>query len=183
MPKSKYMSGQKNYLSKCPVEECPIMSSERFNLMMAIVIIRAQSYVELVRDMDSQKAFATVLNELAIRAVQGYTGIPDDLIGYSDPIPEVEEIVRHWTTEGYKRIRAHKTPAVNESSTGPPGDREAQLSPILKSKGFTPGGWATAAGLDPSVVYDYLAGKSNPRPSTRKTLAEALGMKPDDLPE
>lgn len=60
--------------------------------------------------------------------------------------------------------------------------RRRVIMPILAKKGFTRGGWALEAGVDPSVVYDYLAGRSNLSPWSRKQLAEALGLSPDELP-
>lgn len=63
------------------------------------------------------------------------------------------------------------------------GARKAFMRPILREKGMTPSRWATKAGVDPSVVYDYLKGTSNPRPESRKVLAQAIGLKVSELPE
>ena len=61
--------------------------------------------------------------------------------------------------------------------------RKAVIDPLLEAKDWTPNKWATKAGLDPSVAYDYLAGKSNPRRENRRALAEALGLKYQDFPQ
>lgn len=61
--------------------------------------------------------------------------------------------------------------------------RSAFVTPILKKKGMTPSRLATKAGVDPSVVYDYLSGKSNPRPDNRNLLAEVLGIDESKLPD
>jgi len=60
--------------------------------------------------------------------------------------------------------------------------RRAYVQPHLQRRGLTVSSWADAAGVDPSVAYDYLSGKSNPRPESRRALAEALGASPQDLP-
>ena len=61
--------------------------------------------------------------------------------------------------------------------------REAVVLPILRAKGMTRSRWATNAGVDPSVVYDYLKGVSNPRPESRNALAEVLGLRESELPK
>jgi hypothetical protein len=61
--------------------------------------------------------------------------------------------------------------------------RSEKVKPILKVKGWTQNKWAGKAGVDPSVVYDYLKGTSNPRPESRNALAEALGVSEHELPE
>lgn len=59
--------------------------------------------------------------------------------------------------------------------------RKEVILPVLKEKGISQSRWADRAGVDPSVVYDYIAGKSTPRPENRKALAQAIGL--PDLPE
>jgi ribosome-binding protein aMBF1 (putative translation factor) len=61
--------------------------------------------------------------------------------------------------------------------------RTEYLIPILKEKGWTQSKWASETGIDPSIVYDYMKGLSNPRPKTRNDLADALGIKRSELPE
>jgi hypothetical protein len=60
--------------------------------------------------------------------------------------------------------------------------RRAYIDPLLEKHGWTPNGWATKAGLHPSIIYEYLRGKSNPRAETRRTLAQALGVGVSELP-
>ena len=59
--------------------------------------------------------------------------------------------------------------------------RVAVIEPLLAEKGLTRSKWAAKAGVDPAVVYDYLAGKSSPRPDNRKALAETIDL--PKLPE
>jgi hypothetical protein len=60
--------------------------------------------------------------------------------------------------------------------------REQILRPILEKKGFSIHDWATAADVDFHTANNYLKGHSNPYQSTRKKLADALGIAVEDLP-
>jgi hypothetical protein len=115
----------------------------------------------------------------------------------------------HWLSahaerEAWARTAAGGFPKPNEAgTTGPSEDkpngtnagpavsttanggavRRAVLDPILQQKGYSRSKWATVAGVDPSVVYGYLKGTSNPNPESRKALAEAIGLSVDALPK
>jgi hypothetical protein len=60
--------------------------------------------------------------------------------------------------------------------------RRAAIEPLLKANGFSQAKWANIAGVDTSVVYDYMSGSSQPRPESRNALAGALDLKEPDLP-
>jgi hypothetical protein len=62
------------------------------------------------------------------------------------------------------------------------GRRRIVLEPLLKAQGISAPQWADRAGVNQSVAYDYLNGKTDPRPPNRKALAEALGLDAEDLP-
>jgi hypothetical protein len=95
-----------------------------------------------------------------------------------EPLGVTEEVVEQPAIGSQEPVST----ALIMAASAPQGVREIKLRPILDKKGFSSNGWATAAGLDPSVVYDYLKGKTSPRPDTRKKLAEALGIALDDFP-
>jgi len=57
------------------------------------------------------------------------------------------------------------------------------VTPILASKRWTRGHWATKAGVGKNSVYEYLNGKRNLSLANRQALAEELGLKPEDLPD
>jgi len=63
------------------------------------------------------------------------------------------------------------------------GKRKAFVEPILRRKGMTASQLATKAGFDPSVIYDYLSGKSRPRPGSRNEIAEVLEVSEPELPD
>jgi hypothetical protein len=98
--------------------------------------------------------------------------LPDtlpDMNGATEPKPD-------------ESTSADAGPAVVASGTAG-ADRRAVLEPILRDKGYSRSRWAYLAGVDPSVVYDYMKGDSNPNPESRKVLAGAIGLPVDDLPK
>lgn len=60
--------------------------------------------------------------------------------------------------------------------------RMAVVMPRLKELGFSKETWAGEADVDRRTVVDYLKGRTEPRPETRKKMAEALGWTPSVLP-
>jgi len=61
--------------------------------------------------------------------------------------------------------------------------RQAVVMPILASKRWKRGRWATEAGVGKNSVYEYLDGRRTLTDDNRKAMAEVLGLKPTDLPE
>jgi hypothetical protein len=60
--------------------------------------------------------------------------------------------------------------------------RQAVVMPILNSKRWTRGKWATEAGVGKNSVYEYLAGKRKLSDDNREAMAEVLGLKREQLP-
>lgn len=60
--------------------------------------------------------------------------------------------------------------------------REEFLRPMLKTKGLSVHGWARKANVDFHTADNYLKGKTKPNPDTLKSLADALGLKVEELP-
>ena len=94
------------------------------------------------------------------------------------PIPTDFEAVAEMESAGrlHSRRRSSKKLTKKAKAELQARKRMAVLDPILERKGMTKNGWATKAGYDPSVVYDYCNGRSNPRPNTRNDLAKAIGI-------
>jgi hypothetical protein len=61
--------------------------------------------------------------------------------------------------------------------------RKAAVLPILISKGWKRGKWATKAGVSKNSVYEYLEGKRALSDENRKAMAEVLELKPEELPD
>ena len=79
---------------------------------------------------------------------------------------------------------ASPLPAAEESSQGVrAAARKAVVMPILASKRWKRGKWATKAGVGKNSVYEYLEGRRTLSDENRKAMAEALGLEPTDLPE
>lgn len=62
-------------------------------------------------------------------------------------------------------------------------DRKAFVLRILDKKGWSILDWANESGVDFHTANDYVNGKTNPYRSTRKKLADSLGINVDDLPK
>jgi hypothetical protein len=60
--------------------------------------------------------------------------------------------------------------------------RRAVVMPILKARRWSRGKWVTAAAVGKNCIYEYLDGKRNPGEENRRAMAEALDLKPEDLP-
>jgi lambda repressor-like predicted transcriptional regulator len=58
---------------------------------------------------------------------------------------------------------------------------KTSLKALLKQRGLSTHGWATQAGVDFHTADDYLKGKTKPYPDTLKKLADALGIKVEEL--
>jgi hypothetical protein len=61
--------------------------------------------------------------------------------------------------------------------------RQKAVMPILQGKRWKRGRWATKSGVGKNCIYEYLDGTRNPNTENRQAMAEALGLKPEDLPE
>jgi lambda repressor-like predicted transcriptional regulator len=66
---------------------------------------------------------------------------------------------------------------------GEPGaHRESIIEPILKQKGWSILDWANEARVDYKTAAGYLNGTTKTYRSSRKKLADALGIAPEALP-
>jgi len=99
-----------------------------------------------------------------------------------DVIPQIHQSPG-WLEHLDDRARcADSSPAGEEKDIRDRAQRRAAvIEPLLKDRNLTKSKWADEAGVDPSVVYDYMAGKSNPRPENRRAMAGAIGGQ--DLPD
>lgn len=77
--------------------------------------------------------------------------------------------------------------ATEDGASGPdgwqPGARAAFVKPKLDSKGWSVLDWANECGVDFHTASDFLKDKTNPYRSTRKKLAEGLGVAVEELPK
>lgn len=70
----------------------------------------------------------------------------------------------------------------SQKAESKPTARKVLLSPVLKNNGLSIRDWASKANVSFDTARDYLNGKSDPYPSTRKKLADALGIRVEDFP-
>jgi hypothetical protein len=164
-------------------------TAERLIVAIDIFDIHAREYLKLVSDMEAQNAFEVILDECVNTAWKNYCGYPADAI-----LPDVTSVAylelrdrkSHWLAEGFRKL-ARKSAETAETQTVTQlvvkQSRRQFIEPLLSKKGLSPSKWASRAGVDPSVVYDYLNDTSDPRPDSRKALAGVLGLEPSELPE
>ena len=103
---------------------------------------------------------------------------------------------RHWggykrTIEELKRFEAERDRLIKSNQPqsiatklgkAASDTREEQLRSMLDDRGFSIHDWAKRAGVDFHTADNFLKGKTKPYKSTRKKLADALGVKVEDLP-
>lgn len=114
-----------------------------------------------VRFKDEQKARPNL--------AQPFHRVRDDLRRLLDSFP---------TTEAVKPIAAEQS-----ANGGGDGARAAVIAPILKKKGWSILDWAKNSAVDFHTANDFLKDKTNAYRSTRKKLAESLGVSVEDLPK
>jgi hypothetical protein len=61
--------------------------------------------------------------------------------------------------------------------------RQEVVMPRLREKRWKRGRWVTESGVSKNSVYEYLEGKRTLSVENRKAMAEALDLKPEDLPD
>jgi hypothetical protein len=104
-------------------------SKARLQYVLSLFDIRAGAFWELVSDMPTQNAFILVLGSSERAAWEEYTGWPIEVARPASAESEADMTaiharVRHWTTEGYKRLAQSNaegtTPGAAETSTDHP---------------------------------------------------------------
>jgi hypothetical protein len=80
---------------------------------------------------------------------------------------------------GNRSLKAMKSRSAKPAASNA---RESFLRPILDEKGFSVHDWARTAGVDFHTANDYLYGRTRPYKSTRKKLADAIGLGVEKLP-
>lgn len=106
-----------------------------------------------------------------------------------------------WRAEALRRAAAGQltyaeSPGEMESESAPSRDslgadvtkvgasaREGFVMPILKKKGWSILDWANESKVDYHTAQGYLKGQTNPYLSTRRKLADALGVPVEELPQ
>jgi hypothetical protein len=88
-----------------------------------------------------------------------------------------------------KRVRKNDSPSTARDDSAARGKAERAkarrkvVKPLLDAKGWSIQEWATNSNVDFHTANDYWNGDTNPYPSSRKKLAESLGLQPSELPE
>jgi hypothetical protein len=77
----------------------------------------------------------------------------------------------------FAKARTATNAPLEEQSPRPGNERQKFVQPLLEAKGWSIHDWAKNASVDFHTANNYLKGKTNPYPNTRKKLADALGVR------
>jgi len=119
-------------------------------------------------------AFGTHLNRLAARL--------EEQIGQSMRALTDRKLDDSAISHGHNRNRSFKDIKSGSARAARGNERQTFLRPILEGKGFSVHDWAKTAGVDFHTANDYLNGETTPYKSTRKKLADAIGIGVERLP-
>jgi hypothetical protein len=159
---------------------------------------QARAFLPLVTNADLLKAYEDFLTFRRDLAWHEFTGHPPELLpAVGTSMVAFEEKLhgreQAWASKARERIalqhdeKAKPAPPAEESERERGGGREssrkAVVEPILGKKGWSILDWASHAYVDYHTANDYLKGKTKPYSSTRKKLAECLGLQPEELPQ
>ena len=95
---------------------------------------------------------------------------------------ENEDVVAA-TRHGIRHLQLNVESAGEPPDRKRPNKRELFVNPVLDKKGWSLLNWAQASNVDFHTVQNYLSGKTKSYKSTRKQLAESLGVDVQNLPE
>lgn len=126
------------------------------------------------------------IRESTVKALIGL--VPETCVGCWTWEEQLHLTIKQWladtdTPKSPPTMIQNSATPESAPDTGKSLARKAFAEPRLLGLEMTRNQWAARAGINPSMVYDYLSGKSNPRPATRKLLADALGVNVLDLPK
>jgi lambda repressor-like predicted transcriptional regulator len=193
------------YNASTAVNRCEIPSDRYFGLDPGFVAetirIHAAAHEELLRSpeqrRDVQITFARQMFDLLMQgnetwsrdeierrarhharfAREYYFREPLFTLEESDLLRELLELqVSRWVGIALER----ETKAATNSPES--NLRQQVVQPHLARLGWSAFAWSQHAGVDPNTATDYLAGRRRPNQTTRKKLAEAIGLEPEQLP-
>jgi hypothetical protein len=111
------------------------------------------------------------------------SSIPDPYLFVPFPVPaDSGKDAAGQLTVGEPKSILSESGAGEMATTGEAVARAAFVKPLLAEKGWSPLDWANAASVDFHTVNDYLKGTTKPYSSTRKKLADSLGVHVQDMP-
>jgi hypothetical protein len=112
-------------------------------------------------------------------------------VTFDDDTVEVKDLAQpfHRVRDDLRRllhglpVASSLEPQAPAEGGGPASNRDGFVNSILKTKGWSILDWANKAVVDYHTANNYLKGTSNPYPSTRKKLADSLGVDVGKLPK
>ncbi len=130
---------------------------------------------------DIEKEFRPKLSKAALRLIKRTFGSVEGRIIGSVDRAKLAGRIAHWQAEAISQARNAPSPGVSDSRQ--PGARAAFVMPILDSKGWSILDWANECNVDFHTANDFLRDRTKSYRSTRKKLAEGLGVPVESLPK
>jgi hypothetical protein len=107
---------------------------------------------------------------------------------------EIRMLEKAWEASGeiaekplaalsHEHSQSGSTPTAPIPTETRDGKRQSVVRPLLEKNGWSILDWAAESNVDFHTADNYLKGKTNPYRSTRKKMADALGMPVTDLPK
>jgi len=152
---------KREFIESSPLDDYSPGTEERLQQVIDIFAISAESYLELVVDLDSQKAYTTVLITLGRETWAAYANIESQFL--MGPWPrEIEASINHWINEGYRQLASRGDGAAKESAaevTAEFPNRASWLSLRLRERAWDHNDPWRHSGPDRKTVDKILAGQ------------------------
>jgi lambda repressor-like predicted transcriptional regulator len=96
--------------------------------------------------------------------------------------PNLEQLPALPILSPTDKASAEKGPSQDNKNKGLPNRRAAYVCPILNKNGWSIRDWAQESNVDYKTAASYVKGKGSPYASTKKKLADSLGVPVEQLP-
>jgi len=162
--------------SKKSSESEVFRTDARMEYVLTLFDIRAQAFLELVVDAETQNAFVNLLGSFELVAWQEYAGYgPDDLrpIGANELffVDMIRTTAQRWIRESQERV---KTPEANGEQAGHPSRDEIDprtWSPLIQE-------WQAHTTLKNVITGP---GEKIPESFLRNSISRRLGIRPEEV--
>src|SRR5579872_2841952 len=87
-------------------QQIALGTPERMNVVLRVLDIQAEAYLELVVDMKTQDAFMVALEAFGRKAFENFTGFPLEVVKGTagNELEAIQQRVRHWVNAGYRKL-------------------------------------------------------------------------------
>jgi hypothetical protein len=131
-----------------------------------------------LRNVDNPSHYERIPESELTESIGGYKVTAQFAIWFKH---RLEYPIARWQAKAATLIRPNNEVGA-DLTNGRANARAVFVEPFLRKKGWSVFEWANNSSVDFHTANDYLKGLTNPYRSTRKKLAESLGLEPGQLP-